>query len=95
MNAKELILSKINATSKFVDIYTYLLTIGIPFGQIADIMKSPIFNEVVKLTETNIFDKSTSRFDLKSALDFYIDESLFPGIDQKVFEEFVPVKEYT
>lgn len=94
-NAKELILSKINATSKFVDIYTYLLTIGIPFGQIADIMKSPIFNEVVKLTETNIFDKSTSRFDLKSALDFYIDESLFPGIDQKVFEEFVPVKEYT
>lgn len=81
MNAKELILSKINATSKFVDIYTYGLTLGNDFNRIADIMKSPIFNKVVKLTETNIFNPSTSKYSLKSALEFYVNNKLLPGID--------------
>lgn len=83
-NAKELILSKINATSKFVDIYTYCLTLGIPFNQIADIMKSPIFNEVVKLTESNIFNKDTFKYNLEKALDFYIDRKVLPGVDKDV-----------
>ena len=83
-NAKELILSKINATSKFVDIYTYCLTLGIPFNQIADIMKSPIFNEVVKLTESNIFNKDTFKYNLESALDFYINKKILPGVDKDV-----------
>lgn len=83
-NAKELILSKINATSKFVDIYTYCLTLGIPFNQIADIMKSPIFNEVVKLTESNIFNKDTFKYNLEKALDFYIDRKILPGVDKDV-----------
>lgn len=83
-NAKELILSKINATSKFVDIYTYCLTLGIPFNQIADIMKSPIFNEVVKLTESNIFNKDTFKYNLESALDFYINRKILPGVDKDV-----------
>lgn len=81
MNAKELILSKINATSKFVDIYTYGLTLGNDFNKIADIMKSPIFNEIVKLTETNLFNPSTSKYSLKSALEFYVNNKLLPGID--------------
>lgn len=80
-NAKELILSKINATSKFVDIYTYGLTLGNDFNRIADIMKSPIFNKIVKLTETNIFNPSTSKYSLKSALEFYVNNKLLPGID--------------
>lgn len=84
MNAKELILSKINATSKFVDIYTYCLTLGIPFNGIADIMKSPIFNEIVKLTESNIFNKDTFKYNLEKALDFYIDRKILPGVDQDV-----------
>lgn len=84
MNAKELILSKINATSKFVDIYTYCLTLGIPFNQIADIMKSPIFNEVVKLTESNIFNKDTFKYNLEKALDFYINRKILPGVDEDV-----------
>lgn len=83
-NAKELILSKINATSKFVDIYTYCLTLGIPFNQIADIMKSPIFNEVVKLTESNIFNKDTFKYNLEKALDFYINRKILPGVDEDV-----------
>lgn len=80
-NAKELILSKINATSKFVDIYTYGLMLGNDFNKIADIMKSPIFNKIVKLTETNIFNPSTSKYSLKSALEFYVNNKLLPNID--------------
>ena len=59
MNAKELTLAKINATSKFADIYTYLISIGTPFNQITDIMMSPIFNEIAQLADTDIFDPNT------------------------------------
>ena len=93
-NAKELILSKINATSKFVDIYTYLFTLGNDFNTIANIMKSPIFNEVVKLTETNIFDSTTSQNDLQKALDFYIDLIPINEVDRDVWRHLVPSKAY-
>lgn len=89
-NAKELILSKINATSKFVDIYTYLLTLGDSFKNISDIMKSPIFNEVVKLTETDIFDPTTYKYKLQPALSFYTDVEVLPGVDKNVLRYFAP-----
>lgn len=89
-NAKELVLSKINATSKFVDIYTYLLTLGVDFNTIANIMKSPVFNEVVKLTETDIFNEATSKYNLEKALDFYIDLKVLPGVDRDVVKHFAP-----
>jgi hypothetical protein len=82
-NAKELILAKINASSKFVDIYTYLLSIGTPFGDIAKIMTSDIFNKVVKLTETNIFDEDTDSFTLESALDFYLNRKPLKFVDRQ------------
>lgn len=84
MNAKELILAKINASSKFVDIYTYLLSIGTPFKNIADIMVSDIFNKVVKLTETNIFDRDTFGYSLESALDFYLNRKPLKFVDKGV-----------
>lgn len=93
-NAKELILSKINATSKFVDIYTYLFTLGNDFNTIANIMKSPIFNEVVKLTETDIFNSITSQNDLQRALDFYIDLIPINEVNRDVWRYLVPPKAY-
>lgn len=82
-NAKELILAKINASSKFVDIYTYLLSIGTPFGDIAKIMTSDIFNKVVKLTETDIFDEDTDGFTLETALDFYLNRRPLKFVDRQ------------
>lgn len=86
-NAKELILAKINAGSKFVDIYTYLMSVGSSFDSIADIMTSPIFNEVSKLVDTNIFDMSTYGFNLKAAIDFYLNKSTLPFLKKEIFDE--------
>lgn len=83
LNAKELILAKINASSKFVDIYTYLLSIGTPFGDIAKIMTSDIFNKVVRLTETDIFDEDTDSFTLETALDFYLNRKPLKFVDRQ------------
>lgn len=93
-NAKELILAKINATSKYVDIYNYLISIGTSFSEIADIMTSQIFNDVVKLTDGNIFDKSTYRFSLETAINFYLNRDILPYTDidtlNKVLEKYIP-----
>ncbi len=88
-NAKELILAKINATSKFVDIYTYLMSIGESFEDIGDIMMSDIFNNVVKLTETNIFDKYTYGFNLKSAIEFYLNRATLPFVNEEVYDHVI------
>ena len=54
-NAKELILSKINATSKFIDLYTVAIQCGSTFEEISNIMMSPIFNSISRLADNNIF----------------------------------------
>lgn len=96
MNAKELILAKINASAKFVDIYTHLLITGMSFDQIADIMTSPIFNYVVKVTDGDIFDKSTYKFSIESAINFYLGEHILPYLSEtsffKLIEPFVDRK---
>jgi hypothetical protein len=95
-NAKELILAKINASAKFVDIYTHLLITGMSFDQIADIMTSPIFNYVVKVTDGDIFDKSTYKFSIESAINFYLGEHILPYLSEtsffKLIEPFVDRK---
>jgi hypothetical protein len=96
LNAKELILAKINASAKFVDIYTHLLITGMSFDQIADIMTSPIFNYVVKVTDGDIFDKSTYKFSIESAINFYLGEHILPYLSEtsffKLIEPFVDRK---
>ena len=67
-NAKELILSKINATPELADIYIYLLSIGMSFTDIAKMMTSPAFNEVTELGKKDIYDSFSSAFDVKKAL---------------------------
>lgn len=83
-NAKELTLAKINCTSKFADIYTYLVSIGTPFTEITKIMMSPIFNQVAKMAETDVFDSNTWNFNLKSALEFYTNKKQLPFVDSQV-----------
>ena len=68
MNAKELILSKINATPELADIYIYLLGIGMSFTDIAKMMTSPAFNEVTELGKKDIYDPFSATFDVKKAL---------------------------
>ena len=65
-NAKDLALPKLNATEDLVDLYTTATMIGIPFlgtmdGDkkvigISEIMTSPIFNWLTKMSEDNIFN---------------------------------------
>ena len=47
------------------------------------IMTSDIFNKVVKLTETNIFDEDTDSFTLESALDFYLNRKPLKFVDRQ------------
>ena len=74
-NAKELILAKINATSKFADIYTLLLNTGMPFKEIADFMMSPIFNVVNDFITPNMFDSRTKFLKVEQVIKFVLDES--------------------
>lgn len=84
-NAKELILAKINATSKFADIYTYLLSTGESFINIANFMTSPVFSIVAAFAEGNMLDSSTRFFDLEHSLNFVLDEETLPNVDNDIF----------
>jgi len=55
-NAKELILSKINANPDMLKIYTYCIVLGIDFNYIADLMTSSTVNAISKLSKDSIFD---------------------------------------
>ena len=88
-NAKELILAKINATTKFADIYTYLLSTGESFNDIAKFMISPIFNIVSKYANDNIFDASPKNIRLLDALQFVLNEKTLPMIDNFVFNNWM------
>lgn len=95
MNAKELILAKINATPELVDIYTYLTTIGTPFMDIADIMTSPAFGFILKAVESNIFDESTSSYKAKTGIDWFLDKKLLPGVNTDLLKQLLPgIPEY-
>ena len=77
-NAKELILAKLNATTKLADMYTYLLTTGMSFEAISKIMMSPEFNVVVDYAQDNIFEPITSGSNLENALEFVLDRKALP-----------------
>lgn len=89
-NAKELILDKLNATSKFADIYTTLLSQGVPFITIAQMMTNNAFRIVAKYSQDNIFDPSTSFFSVENALKFVLNDGQLPNVIQKgLFEKFL------
>ena len=80
-NAKELILSKINATSMFADIYGHLLMSGVEFGAIADFMMSPIMNVVARFAKPNMFDPISSSVTLKNVVQFVMNERQLGNIN--------------
>lgn len=81
-NAKELILSKLNATEKFADIYTYLLSIGETFSDIATMMTSPLMTLVNKYAKTTFLDNATRYLKIEDVISFVLDEkTLFSSIN--------------
>lgn len=84
-NAKELILSKINASTKFADIYTYLIGSGMSFQQISDIMMSPIFNVVAYYTQSDLYDSTKRTASLENALQFVLNRKTLDGVDNNKF----------
>lgn len=55
-NAKELILSKINAGPNLAGVYLHLIMLGFNFEDIANLMISPTVQTINDLSKTNIFD---------------------------------------
>ena len=82
-NAKELILSKLNATTNLADIYTYLFSIGCSAEEIGEIMTSPEFSYVAKLADGDLF--GTSRMSIDSAISLYLTNGLIKGIDPNLY----------
>lgn len=78
-NAKSLTLSKINATQSFVDIYTYMSSLGENVEYVADIMISPAFTYITKLVDGDMFDGES--LSVKNAINFYLGDYIFAGID--------------
>ena len=82
-NAKELILSKLNATSALVDIYTYLTALGTDTETIANIMIPGSFTYIAKLQEGDLFNGFTRNITIENAIKFYLGDYNM-GIDQKI-----------
>lgn len=72
MNAKELALAALNATSNLADIYTYLMSIGVSFSSIADVMTSKNFNFIAQMMEDDAFDADWKPVRLKDAINIYL-----------------------
>lgn len=92
-NAKELILSKLNATSEFSDIYTAALTTGMSFKEISDIMTSKAFNIVARFSKTNIFDKNSYGFNVRNAIDFVLDRGVLKNFDRTTLTRVLTSKD--
>jgi len=67
-NAKELILAKINAGPETAGVYAYLTMLGVPFKEIAQMMKSDAVKWVIENSRKNIFDKQTDFNSIKSSI---------------------------
>ena len=91
-NAKELLLAKINATSDLVDIYTYLTAIGVPFKDIANVMVNDTLQFISKLGESNVFDKSSSNYDVKDMLRYYVGQKVPKGVQRDVVINYLTLK---
>ena len=55
MNAKELALSKLNASTKTIGMYIYGISIGMDFRDIAKILMSDTGGIITQLLNNNIF----------------------------------------
>lgn len=81
-NAKELILSKINATSLFTDIYGYLITSGYSIKKISDFMQSKIMNVISRFGQSNMRDPICTNVSIKNIIDFILGDSYYGKVDK-------------
>jgi len=56
LNAKELILAKVNAGTKLAKMYLFMITLGFNIKDIVSFMTSPIATFIDTITDTNIFN---------------------------------------
>lgn len=88
-NAKELILSKLNATEEFADIYTYLLSTGEQFKDIAAFMTSPQMGVVRKYLAKSFLEPNVGFRDLTNAVKFVLNESTLSPIPNRTFVSLI------
>lgn len=85
-NAKELILSKINATVDFADTWSCLMMNGWTVEEIGDYLTSSIFAVVSKFTKASIFTDVIKRVSPEKAVQFVLGQSQLPGIDVRTMK---------
>jgi len=82
-NAKELILAKINATSEFADIWGAMLMTGHSFKETNDVMQSPFFNYIAKMSKSFGMSKLHKGVSSKNIINFMALEGNIPSINAK------------
>ena len=93
-NAKELKLSKLNATSNLVDIYTYLLSLGSSVDDVAQVMTSKLFNYAAKMSEGDVFSYYSRPIKIEKALGFLIGDDLPFNIDKDIVTYYFGLYDY-
>lgn len=86
-NAKELVLSKINAGADMVGLYIYGIAIGIDFNRIADIMMSKTARVLSKIKNGNIFNNTKDMAFLTNVFDYIDDGPEVANLDPEFLAE--------
>lgn len=82
-NAKELILPKLNATTNFADIYTYLFSLGCTAEEVGKIMTSKQFSFIASIVNGNIFGVPPMK--IQDAINLYLQQGTVPQIDLNLY----------
>ena len=85
-NAKELILSKINATADFADTWSCLMMNGWTVKEIGNYLTSSIFAVVSKFTKASMFTDIIKRVSPEKAVNFVLGHEQLPGIDVRTMK---------
>ena len=84
-NAKELILSKLNATTNLADIYTYLFSLGSSAEEVGAIMTSKEFSFIAKIADGDLF--GIRNMPISNAINLYLGDSLIYSIDPNLYNK--------
>lgn len=82
-NAKELILPKLNATTNFADIYTYLFSLGCTAEEVGKIMTSKQFSFIASIVNGNVFGVPSMK--LQDAINLYLQQGVVSHIDLNLY----------
>ncbi len=88
-NAKELILAKLNATSKYAGIYATLLMKSWTFDRIVDFMTDDFMSTLDRLTNVDIFRPYTAGRNLNNAIDFTLGLKILKGVESNTFDSLL------